>query len=364
MNEANARTLLNRVADTDGPPSGIDLSGAISAGRRLRRRRRLSACVSAMLAAGAAVAIVVALVAVPGRPQARPQPTVGTGPVAPARFNPLVPYASFGWLPSGYRVGGPDSFLFSATQALTLDVRQSSVTIYVTVEAGGVCRATGSASRPVLVCGSKDDRGSLTAVSRAPDVSGHSAFRDKAGTLFWEYAPGGWTIAGFNGPQGKLPPDADLLRIAATIRYGQATAIRFPYWVSGPAASWQVNWVQYTEPAGVPLASSLSLIPAGGRYSYLLGAKPGPDPGCSVGPLSPRVTVDGVAAGLTKVLLGRQELCIPHIHGDSAYVIVHSLVQGNNQLPAAASPDGVIGIAERMRFLGLDPAGWTTNPLR
>ena len=105
MDEAGVRTLLNRLVDTEPPPARIDLDAAIARGRRGRRWRRVRAGVSALLAAGA-VAAVVAVLLVPAQPSAqRPDQQPTSGPAAPARFNPLVPHAEFGWLPPGFQVG-------------------------------------------------------------------------------------------------------------------------------------------------------------------------------------------------------------------------------------------------------------------
>jgi len=105
VDEAGLRTLLNRLADTEPPPARIDLDVAIARGRRGRRWRRVRAGVSVLLAAGAVAAVVAALLVPAQRSAQRPDQQPTGGPTVPARFNPLVPYAEFGWLPPGFQVG-------------------------------------------------------------------------------------------------------------------------------------------------------------------------------------------------------------------------------------------------------------------
>lgn len=103
MPETGLRTLLSHLADSEAPPGRFDLQQAISTGMRIRRWRRVRAYGS-VLAAGVAVA----LLALPAQRAPRQPPADGhphPGSTAPALFSTLMPYASFGWLPSGYRIG-------------------------------------------------------------------------------------------------------------------------------------------------------------------------------------------------------------------------------------------------------------------
>jgi hypothetical protein len=61
VDEAGLRTLLNRLADTEPPPTGIDIVAAIARGRRGRLWQRMRAGISVLLAAGAVAAVVAAL---------------------------------------------------------------------------------------------------------------------------------------------------------------------------------------------------------------------------------------------------------------------------------------------------------------
>ncbi len=102
MDETGVRALLERVADDPAPPSRVDIPAARQRGRRRIRRRR-AALGAAPVAAAAAVALVVSGV-IPaslgfGRGGLRPGPET-----ARSRFNPLVPYAAFGWLPAASRL--------------------------------------------------------------------------------------------------------------------------------------------------------------------------------------------------------------------------------------------------------------------
>src|SRR5215469_2514491 len=108
MDETAVRALLAVAAqDADAPPCGVSVPLARSRGRRRLRLLRVYLPGAAPLAAGVAVALVISL------PTALRDGASGTGlrpgrasaaaPIAaPPRFNPLVPYASFGWLPDGF----------------------------------------------------------------------------------------------------------------------------------------------------------------------------------------------------------------------------------------------------------------------
>jgi hypothetical protein len=137
MNENDVRTMLGRLAntaDTQAPPPRINIRQAIIRRRRGRRLRMMKAGGST-LAVGAVVGVVVAL-AVPGgapggfAPDSTPSASASkSSPPGSARFNPLVPYASFGWLPAEYRpTGGTAPAATMSTQAESLSAQGSSST--------------------------------------------------------------------------------------------------------------------------------------------------------------------------------------------------------------------------------------------
>ena len=368
MDEATARTLLSRLADTEPPPARIDLEAAMAAGRRGRRWRRLRAGGSVLLAAGAAVAAVVALLTGPAsRPDHKPAASID----ASGRFSLLVPYASFGWLPPGFREGaaGGTTPRTTSEQLLLVAVSHGEL-IEAQVYPAGICHLT----RRVLACSAFDTAQPVR--SLAPDVRGHQAYWLAGATLAWEYSPGAWAVLSWTDANLPWPPTgaerAAVLRTAAGIRYGQAAPLRFPFWISGLPAAWHISEVDYGLPAGRPVPQTLHL-----------GDRPGLDVGqagvddlqvyavaatdrswsCPRG-TGQHVTVDGVAAILdySPKASEYQSVCVPDWHGLRVEVALTFRQAG--PAPAPTGPHGVLAYARLLHPLGPSPASWTTRPLR
>jgi hypothetical protein len=140
---------------------------------------------------------------------------------APSQFNPLVPYASFGWLPPGFSMSAaPAGSGWDATTTLGYDsvgVGADDPSAYrsliLNVFAAGVCSirtkptagASGATSMGLLGAPSADASSApsgpgfacagaqpLTAASPAPSVNGRPAYWITGDTLVWEYAPRAW----------------------------------------------------------------------------------------------------------------------------------------------------------------------------
>jgi hypothetical protein len=98
--------VLDELAESPAPPSGLDAGRAIRDGRRLRRTRRLAT-------AGVALAVTAALA---GGIAVVPQHRTGSDPATPVPsphwlgaatpHDPLTAPASFGWLPPGLTADG------------------------------------------------------------------------------------------------------------------------------------------------------------------------------------------------------------------------------------------------------------------
>ena len=359
MDEAGLRTLLGRLADTEPPPARVDLDAAIARGRRGRRRRRVRAGVSVLLAAGAAAAVVAALLVPAQRPDQRPDQQPTGGPTAAARFNPLVPYAAFGWLPPGFQVGvrggtmsrsGPAQLLLDAFSG-------SNARIQLFVYPTGICHV-GHAE----VCSAYDT--SQPVLSRAPDVHGHRAYWLTAAGLTWEYAPGAWSVLSWT-PTSPWPPAgserAAVLRAAAGIRYGQTASIRFPYRISG-LAPWRVSNVSYTLLAGRPVVKTLEVSsgPADTAGVDVLDVDFTPaahsDWSCPTEGVQ-HVTVGGVGAVLDNSP-GADRVCIPDWRGLRLSVMT-AFVETPPPNPADA-----LTVARKLHPIGPDPAHWTAGLLR
>jgi hypothetical protein len=365
VDEVGVRTLLGRLADTEPPAARIDLAAAIAAGRRGRRWRWLRLGGPVLLAAAAAAVVVAALLTGPAQ---RPEPQATGGPAAPAQFNVLVPYASFGWLPPGFQEGAAGGTMQRTTPGQLLLIAVSRGPLFeVQVYPTGRCHLAGRA----LLCSTFDSMNQV--LSRAPDVHGHRAYWLRGAGVAWEYAPGAWSVlVGWTDPNVPWPPAgaqrAAVLRVAAGIRYGQTTPIRFPYWFSGLSAAWRVSEVDYTLLAGQPVVQTLRLDgPVAGAdpvhvddLQVLASPAAHSDFSCSPGS-GPNVTVDGAVAVVYPATGPAQQLCIPDWRGLRVLVV---LTAGQAPPPDPTGPHGVLAYARHLHSLGPDPAHWTTNPLR
>jgi hypothetical protein len=414
MDENDMRSVLTALADTAAPPARFDMGQAITDGRHGRRRRQALAGGSA-LAIGAAIGAVVTIFAVagPGTPTVPPpaaratahtsvqpsapastapstqpatqhstqhstqpgaHPTGQAGHVpgkVPAQFNPLVPYASFGWLPKGFTTGASNEAAETSNDAtsITAGGRQGSFTLAVMARGG--CGYI----RTMLNC--HTDSGNVTGPTpldkRAPDVNGRPAYWAYGDSILWEYAAGAW--AELIGPGGfNSPPTAaqmtQILKVAAGARYGYQTALEFPFWLSGMPANWSVSTAYYTVSAPPLLAATLDLGPAEKPQAAMLFVVPaGSNNTCQYQNGDSYVTVDGVKAivqGGGKGSIG-QSLCISNLNGQFISVSLSTEYYSNGVLlrvPGAAGIGGALGLFRHLHLLGGQTSNGTTDPLR
>jgi hypothetical protein len=359
------------------------------------------------LAIAAAAGVVITLVAAPGQPTAMipgagrsgsPAPSAGpTGsptpiatptpigePVAaPKHFNPLVPYASFGWLPAGYTTGGGVGSEPTANrQSISLSAGYGSTGatwIGLTVTVAGACTESGSTFLPVLTCNyGGAASGPIRATSQAPDVNGRPAFwaRDEAkgGYLTWEYAPGAWSLLSAPAKSPGSPPaskQAMLFKVAANVKYGDTTPLSFPFWMTGVPAGWTVTSASFgVSPSGALLGHSLGLGPAvdpGGLGIDVMPAPPGNS--CKFIPgQSQYVTLDGTKAVLRLLNepgKGYQSLCATDVTGLQVDISLDTTEPASNTpLPGVSGLGGALGVAKALHLLGATRSAWTTSPLR
>lgn len=366
MDEAAARTLLSRLADTEPPPARIDLDAAMAAGRRRRRWRRLRAGGSVLLAAGAAVAVIVAPLTGPAQ---RPGHQAAGGPAAAGQFSVLAPYASFGWLPPGFTEGAAGGTTpRTSPEELLLVAAGHDASIELLAYPAGICHL----SKRVLACSAYNTASPVG--SRAPDVRGHQAYWLKGAALAWEYSPGAWAQLNWTDATLPWPPTGTVrtavLRTAAGVRYGQTTPLRFPYWISGLPKAWHIAEVEYTLPAGRPVplwlhlgdrpGDSVGLPRADNVQVYATRAA---DRSWSCAP-GQHVTVDGVTAILyaSPTAAREQVICVPDWHGLRVEVVLSA--RRDAPAPDPTGPHGVLEYARMLHPLGPDAANWTTRPLR
>jgi hypothetical protein len=365
MIEPQIRALFTEIADGEPASSRVDTQLACGRGRARLRWRRTCVAGGSVLAVAAAVALVVGGTG-PARPGPGPAPA---GPAAPRQFSPLVPYASFGWLPPGVSLieGGTtpaESFM---------DAGPLGPEWTLAVYAGGQCHLTGPASG--LNCsGAK-----LPLSQRAPDVAGHRAFWYSPG-IVWQYARDGWAVLGIPAPNlsAVLHSKQDLagqaLKIASHVRYGATTRLVFPARFSGLPSQWQVHNISYYVPDGGLLRADQYMLTTGSsRFHPRVGdtgvwtdapyimVHPAPRNGtCSPHDPGSKTTseiINGYRVFLKRMHIGGlpvQELCDAHADGLWFDIQVYG---------AHPSIDATSLFRDHMQLLGTKPANWTTNPI-
>jgi len=364
MIEDQVRALFTGIADGEPAPSRVDTGLAHRRGRARLRWRRAGLAGAPVLAAAAVAVVALAVGAAPLRPGPG---LVGPRPaVAPRQFNPLAPYASFGWLPSG------DSVLSGATyRPLTWQVagpgpakHRWELSLYM----AGYCRLTAAARG--LAC-NLDPAAQQTwrITGAAPAVDGHRAFwagRSGSGVnhLVWQYAKGGWAmLAALNQPGTAWHGLA--VRIAGHVRYGAHAVppLAFPARVTGLPAWWRVSGVSYVPDGAVSRVTQYLMTPLPGvtfPFNVSLGGLPefqfglaGPHSSC---PVPQGKAVHKVINGY-RVILGhatgsRQWLCAPDADGVQVRILA-----GSRHVPSPADL-----FAHHLHLLGPNPAHWARKP--
>jgi len=365
MIEDQVRALFTGIADGEPAPSRVDTGLAHRRGRARLRWRRAGLAGAPVLAAAAVAAVALAVGAAPFRP--------GLGPVAPRpavaprQFNPLVPYASFGWLPAG------DSVLSGATyRPLTSQVAGPSPARQrwaLSLNPAGFCRLTAAARGLACDLGPAVQQ-TWRFTAAAPAVDGHRAFwADLNGGgvsyLVWQYATGGWAmLAAVNQPGAGWHGPA--VRIADHVRYGAHAVppLAFPARVTGLPAWWRVSGVSYVPDGAVSRVTQYLMTPIPGvtfPFNVSLGGLPefqfglaGPRSSC---PSVPRSTAVHKVINGYRVILGhttesRQWLCAPDADGLQVRILT-----GSRHVPSPADL-----FAHHLHLLGTNPAHWARKP--
>jgi hypothetical protein len=371
-----------------------------------------------------------------GATPARPAPAVPVA--APRQFNPLVPYASFGWLPGGFSENaangiGYGSMFSSATGYLSLLAADTAAGHLLALEVfpRGGCDLTAAGAAAVLRAhGSVQvtcttDAFTFAAADAAPDVDGRPAvwvgpFPGIDQGIAWEYAPGAWAMLGNaitpaadesharrlaaergwvltpRDPKDGLtdltntarlhtairsgrviPPSAATLallrKVAAGVVYARTVPLTFPFRLAGALPKgWRLAQTSFAVSAGRTLAGTgIAAGPAADPTALGVSASAGPS-----GAACP--FIDGQSSYLT--LLGVQ--WVYRVLGDTDNqwqdLCANEAVRGllgvdvsldmdvpgsSTPLPGSQQLGGTLGVLARLRFLGQNPATWTTTPL-
>lgn len=361
MDETDVRTMLRGLADTVDGSARIDLPLAAEQGRRSRHWRRLRISGS-LLAMGAAIGVIAAVLVVPGDRTAGVTPAAPAPLSAPAAFNPLALYASFGWLPTGYVRGTKgETFETSSPSQLQLFAWKGHSAMTLDVYAAGACTlARGQLSCPF--------GGTLQVAASAPKVNGRQALWLRGDVLSWQYAPDAWAVLGWGAGAPAVPgasEEARVMHIATTVRYGQSTPLEFPYWMPKLSARWGFYLIEFTERSGRNLALVTNwqerATGAGGPMLQVVVMPEIPGDTCpAVNATERQVTLDGASAVLEDLggTPGNPDVCAADVHGWTVQVGV--VAYGKPPLSLSTAMD----YARALRLHTADPAEWTTDPFR
>lgn len=339
MDDATVATVLRDLAETPAPPSRVDVARAARAGRRRVRARRLAG-------AGSAAAGVVAVVAAvglltPATPASR-EPGTTPAAAAPSRFDPLVQYADFGWLPDGV-----------AAREVSVRREWLHLAAYWSPEPG---QSEGAAVRLFLTAaGHSLDEFLTPPAEPAPVWSSPvppSWFEPEAATVVrWEYAPQAWAAVAVSLP-GADPEEVQSVaeRVAGAVQYGVDDRVELPFATTGIPGQLQV--VQ----AGMHRYDGGWL----GGVTYDDGDPTNGDRALTIAVMSsegtvdsrePNTTVDGHPAWADENGVGGSSLVVFDVDG----VFVELRTQ--NRDATALLPAGLEGLFRATEFYA-DPADW------
>lgn len=382
MDEPGVRAMLDELAASEPPPSRVSIELARSQGRARLRWRRAGLAGTPVLAAVAVTAIVVALSAAPGpagsalpsgsgtasaSPSASPSssasasPSPAALPAAPRRFNPAVPYVSWGWLPAGESM--VTGFTNQTDGHLTAGPRPGVARWTLTTYAAGQCRFSAGNLNCAVSGG-----GLETPIGPGPMVSGRRAYvsADDA-YLVWEYARDGWAWLGL--PPAKAAPDRkaavrDAIQVAESIRFGESAGLSLAYaaQLTNLPGHWRITQSGY-KPVSGRLLTGLSMAVRGHRDDHPeFGVHPATaNDKCYFYPdgQSVREVIDGYQVTVTHIPGERgrgpfQSLCAADAGGLSVFI---------SEYDAHPLVDVVSLFRDHLRLLGPDPANWASSPV-
>jgi hypothetical protein len=324
----------------------------------------------AAAAAVAVIALVTGLI-VPGALRPAAAPAVHLGYVgttrAPQYFNPLRPYARFGWLPpSSIRADGE---VISQRMMSLGNPAGASLALF----AAGACHLTGHTLN-CLPSGNRYPLGRNIAQGdrhpaywTAPQKARGPLLGTSPGQLAWQYAVGGWAVLDY-AASGHASAVNDAVEIADHVLFGYRgePAIRFPVQLTDVPANWQVNCVA-TSLLGHVMYAASDVVTAGRMTGSICGDNnPLNAPHFDAGQGAKNACAGLIYAHPTpevingyQVVLGtektwpNQELCADDAAGTFVWIAIGA--------HPTLSPASIF--AHHLRLLGSNPAKWTTKPI-
>jgi hypothetical protein len=395
MLETEIRQVFSRQAEQPPPPARISLPAARQAARTRRAWRRAGVLGAPLLAAAAVISIAVASV-IPGGGIGLGQGPVAS-PVAPQYFNPLRPYASFGWLPAGLRLAGEGTSQM-ALEMSTVETSKAEVNLiayaasgchlqhgvltclagqgalpttlrllrqvgsvdghpaYLTNQHGILSLPPYSSASPKTMTSPPPSSSAAPSASPTADTTPAppSSAPQDTGPLVWQYARGGWATLLVVVRHGNFLPVE--LKVARSIRFGPAVAppIRFAYQLVRVPADWRVSLVGVDWLQGVPFARTYT-VTAG--QSHAIASFSASTPlSCGSGPGTRAGDIDGYRVVLSPPNRSAPvfELCASDADGLGVGI----------QATSHPSVSLVNLFAHHIRLIGPDPRTWTTVPVR
>jgi hypothetical protein len=388
MDERAVRTLLHEAARSPEPPSAVDVDAARRRGRRRLRARRAALPVLAVVALAAALTVPGGLLS------GHSERTVASPVVdAPWQFNPLVPYASFGWLPPGYSeslANGIDSNQ-GATSATDFVSREAAAPaagrlLSLQVEARDLCAIDTAADLRANVRAHGQVQvacidAAFTVTGAAPNINGRPAFwTDHGSGVAWEYAPDAWaelSLSGIAAGGGNpLPPTsatrALLQKVAAHVAYGDTTPLTFAFRLSGELpAGWKVWRAGLDVSGGQTFGTGITVGPSVDTSALTISASTvaGPaacQPGGGQSSYVSRLGVQWLYIVNSQPGDSQQQLCATApVTGLTGVTITMDINNpaSNTPLPGSTQLGGALGVLGRLLLLGPNPAAWITNPV-
>lgn len=401
--ELRLRDALETMSEAVQPPG--DLADRVRAAAARRRHMAFAALAAITLAVAVTAASGVLPIGATSRratvtAHAKSLEHAG-GLLAPASFDPLAIWATFGWLPPGFSVVAPPDP--EMTNQSSMDAMgPNGQAISLMVFAAHQCALTGpfwsppkggsqpgQPSAPVSAGASQSQQTSLSPkrypaglrcnwgpapwlpqpVVRAGHLTGgEPAYWMIGGNgqpvgLAWQYATGGWATIGMS--TGARP--AELRRVAANVRYRSNLRLPFPFRLVGTPASWKLGGAGVQETQGKLTGYALYMGPSQDPEGMSVLVEPSFPHACSftAGQIQ-SVSFDGARGVLVTTNLSgpagpggqsgsehQQDVCFPSLHGMQVWVSV--------SLPDRVG--GAMGLLHHVQVLGPDPANWTTKPL-
>ena len=387
LDEHAVRTLLHEAARTPEPPTAVDVEAARRRGSRRLRARRAALPVLAVVALAAALAV-------PGGLLSGHSERTVASPIlnAPFQFNPLVPYASFGWLPPGYSETNADLDFNQGVTSATDFVSREAVApaagrlLYLQVEARDMCAVNTVTDLRAIIRAHGQDQvacidAAFTVTGAAPDINGRPAFwTDHGSGVAWEYAPDAWaelSLSGIAAGGGQALPSsaatrALLLKVAAHVAYGDTAPLTFAFRLSGELpAGWQVWRAGFAVSGGRMFGTGITVGPSVDTSALIITASIVSGPAaCDIGAGRPsyvsRLGVQWLYLVNNLPSDVWQRLCATApVDGLTGVDISMDMDRPgfNAPLPGSAQLGGALGVLSRLLLLGPNPVTWITNPV-